>query len=266
MGGDNIEMIDYLRVIWKRKLLIIIVTMVGVVVGIVNVSRVPEMYRANILLRMGKRMAIDPSGSFTLITFDSPATIVSILQSKSYFPEGLSIVPTLDAVPVAGTDLIKITLTGVEREVLERINVAVKKFCDDHSQKTKESLQPYYVAVDQKRRSLRDLSERVSRLEIKLNEFESDEIVNVSAVVSIEKDLWESKSRLGRLQIELMFSDVFIANEKEYLTSIIGSMKISNIPSNKERGIMKAGTLSLVLSILLAFLVTYIEKAKKNER
>ena len=61
---DTVELIDYLRVIWKRKILIIVGTLVCIVAGGVMTLRLPVTYHAEVLMRIGKTVNID-SGSFS---------------------------------------------------------------------------------------------------------------------------------------------------------------------------------------------------------
>ena len=56
MKEDTIDLIDYLKVIRKRKILIIVVTLVSVVVGVIMSLRSSETYRADTLLDIGKKV------------------------------------------------------------------------------------------------------------------------------------------------------------------------------------------------------------------
>mgnify|MGYP003999716749 FL=1 len=53
MDKDEIELIDYLRVIWKQKVFIIVGFLVCVVVTWVVSLRLPDMYRADALVSVG---------------------------------------------------------------------------------------------------------------------------------------------------------------------------------------------------------------------
>jgi uncharacterized protein involved in exopolysaccharide biosynthesis len=54
MKEDTIDLVDYLRVIWKRKGLIIVGTLVCMVAAGVASLMLPEIYRAEALIKIGK--------------------------------------------------------------------------------------------------------------------------------------------------------------------------------------------------------------------
>lgn len=268
MENDNIEIIDYLRIIWKRKLLIIVGTMVGLVVGLVVILRAPELYRAEILLRMGKRIVVLPSGSFSIEPFDSAATIVKDIQAKYYLREERSNRYVLKSEMISGTNLIRITMAGVEKKAMKSFEEIMKIFCDDHSRKTESSLQPLHAVIEKLKVYQRAVLEEVARSETRLNEFESanDNIANVTAIIAVENSLWRKKASLSDIQLRLMFYETSIKNMDEYTTKIIGGMNKMTNHSNKRNYVIKAGGLGLVISILLAFFIEYIGKTRKIER
>ncbi len=73
MEEDTIELVDYLRVIWKRKGLIIVGTLVCMVAGGVVNLRLPEIYRAEALISIGKTLVspYSPPSPFFLPSLDT---------------------------------------------------------------------------------------------------------------------------------------------------------------------------------------------------
>ncbi|MGR3175959.1 MAG: hypothetical protein ACUZ8N_15385 [Candidatus Scalindua sp.] len=268
MEKDNIEIIDYLRIIWKRKILIIVGVLVGMVAGLVMVLRAPELYRAEILLSMGKRIVVLPSGSFLLEPFDTAATIVKVIQAKYYMHKERTNKYVLKSEVISGTNLIRITLAGVDRKAVESFDEVMKNFCDEHSRKTESSLRPLYAAIEKLKVYQRDVLEEVARSEIRLNEFESDNdnIANVTTIIAVENRLWRKKTGLRDIQLRLMFYEAFVKNVDEYRTKIIGDMNKMTNHSNKRSNVIKAGGLGLVISLFLAFFIEYIGRTKKIER
>ncbi len=81
MEEDTIELVDYLRVIWKRKILIIVGTLVCMVAAAVISLRLPEIYRAEALISIGK--TLDPSSSSSsLASIDTPGNLTKSIPAE----------------------------------------------------------------------------------------------------------------------------------------------------------------------------------------
>ncbi len=266
MENDNIEIIDYLRIIWKRKLLIIAGVVVSMVAGLLMVQREQDLYRAEILLSVGGKIVVAPSASsFSLVPFDTSATLVNLIHAK-YLPDEEEFNKySLKAEAVSGTTMIRITIVGAGRKAGEYLNEVSKRFCDDHSRMTEDSIQPLRAAIEQQKVYQREILEEVAGLEIKLKEYETGNIDSV-AVIMAQNGLWERKSSLRDIKSELMFYQAFVKNVGECRTKMIGSMNITTTHPNKRSNVIKAGGLGLVISILLAFFIEYIGRTKKIER
>ncbi len=74
MEEDTIELVDYLRVIWKRKGLIIVGTLVCMVAAGVVSLRLPEIYRVKALISIGKTV-VSPYSPPSPFSLPSPDTL-----------------------------------------------------------------------------------------------------------------------------------------------------------------------------------------------
>jgi len=270
---DDIGLIDYLRIIWKRKLLLIAGTMVGLVAGLVVAHRMPELYRVELLLNMGKKMIALPSGHFDIMPIDSPKTFVDILQAHySLSKERTSKYKyALKFEMVDNTNLNRISTIGpADKETAERFEEIVQKFCVEYSQKTEKSLIPLYEAIETLNVYYREIIEDVARTKEILEKFTSvsdiEIIENVPSVINIERSLWEKRTILKEIQSELLFYESFAKNADEYKTRIVGDMRRSTIRPEKTRMVIKVAGLSFVISLCLVFFIEYIEKLKRIEK
>ena len=75
MEEDAIELIDFCRVIWKRKGIILIVTLTSIVIVGAISFMMSEIYRAEALLSIGARLVSPPSPSPSLAPLDSPKNL-----------------------------------------------------------------------------------------------------------------------------------------------------------------------------------------------
>ena len=133
---DTVELIDYLRVIWKRKILIIVGTLVCIVAGGVMTLRLPVTYHAEVLMRIGKTVNID-SGSFSpsphFVLLDTLENLVKTIPVEYALEDEEALGYDLNVEVVKGTSLIKIVLEGPdERKTKELFNEVVEKLTADH--------------------------------------------------------------------------------------------------------------------------------------
>jgi len=264
---DSIEIIDYLRIIWKRKLFIIIVIMVGVGVGLGMVSKASELYNVDVLLHMGKKMKFTPSGSYTLAKYDSPANILKILQVKFDMRGAHLNNNVIRSQAISGTGLIRVTMEGADKRSVEIFKEIMEEFCNDHCQRTEDSFQPFYAAVERKKAYYKTLLNEVVKSEKWLKEFESAKhTVDVLALIRVESNLQDQQARIRELQDQLMFYKAFNEDVDSYRTKIVGSFNSGVISSSKRGHVIKVVSLSLVISILSAFFIEYIERENKIKR
>jgi len=270
---DDIGLIDYLRIIWKRKLLLIAGTMVGLVAGWAVVHRAPELYRIELILNMGKKLAVLPSGSFGLVAIDSPKTIVDVIQAKySLSKERISKYKyALKFEVIDNTDLYRISTRGpAEKEAAERFEESVREVCDESSQKTELSLLPLYEVIERLHVSQREIIEEMAITKEVLEKLtpvsDIKNLENVSSVINVERALWEIRTILKGIQLELLFYESFARNADEYKTRIVGDMRRTTIRPEKARKIIKVAGLSFVISLCLVFFIEYIETLKRIEK
>ncbi len=78
---DEIELMDYLRVIWKRRYLIIAGTLIcAVAAGVISFS-MPKVYRIDMVVRPGM-LTMDEEGKEIYI--DSPQNIKAIIEARTF--------------------------------------------------------------------------------------------------------------------------------------------------------------------------------------
>ncbi|MFQ6082623.1 MAG: Wzz/FepE/Etk N-terminal domain-containing protein [Candidatus Aminicenantia bacterium] len=84
MAEEEIELIDYFRVIWKRKWIIIIGTLLCIIVaGVVSFILKP-IYEIDAIIQPGKFMVQNQAGNFEEIVLEKPQQIADKVKHKSY--------------------------------------------------------------------------------------------------------------------------------------------------------------------------------------
>ena len=75
MEKDIIDLSDYLRMIMKRKILIIVGTLICTVAAVVINLRTPERYRAKALIKIGQKVDAEIKLPPDHSTVDSPSSV-----------------------------------------------------------------------------------------------------------------------------------------------------------------------------------------------
>ena len=84
MDEDEIELIDYLKIIWKRKWIIIIGTLLCMVIaGVFSFLKDP-VYEIDALIQPGKLFIENPGGNITEFVLEEPQQIADKVNHESY--------------------------------------------------------------------------------------------------------------------------------------------------------------------------------------
>ena len=193
MESDEIELIDYLRVIWKQKVFIIVGFLVCVVVTWVVSLRLPDMYRADALVSVGM-IPGSSSKSSSLVPIDTPANLVKTIPveygSANY---GKDLDYILRVEQANGTTLVSIILEGPNRRKVEEIiKGVVGKLVGDHLEILKRFIRPYKTLIEELeidfKRVQKNLEHREKMLEqINSNININEEMGNINEEMNLEE-------------------------------------------------------------------------------
>jgi len=117
MNGDNDNIRDYFRVIWKKKWLIIVPTFFCMVVAAVLSLTLPRKWKVDCILKPSKFFIQSETGEFKEITVVNPQQISALINNETYDKSiadelGLTLkkFPKLQAKELKGTNLIQVSL------------------------------------------------------------------------------------------------------------------------------------------------------------
>ncbi len=268
MEEDTIELVGYLRVIWKRKRLILVGTLVCIIaVGVISL-RLPEIYRAEVLISIGKKLSsVFPSSS--VAAFDTPKNLTkSIPAEYGLNDDEEALKYPLKAEEVRGTPLIKVIQEGPDRKKVEEfLKGVVNRLIDDHLRKTETSLQPYRVFIGKLETDIKMIQKDIAQLEVQLEKMNIEKTDPV-AVAMIQNNLWQRGTNLRDTQQDLLFHRSIVDRLKKYQTKMVGGVKTPHSPvrPNKERNVMIASVVGLMMSLFLAFFIEYVGKVRESEK
>ena len=265
MEKDAIELVDYLRVIWKRKRLIIVGTLVCMVAAAVISLRLPETYRADALINIGKVVAsLSPTLSPSLARFDTPENLTKSIPAEYGLNGEEALKYPLKVEVVRGTSLIKLTQEGPDRRRAEELlKGVVNRLIDDHLRKSESSVKPYRILIGKLETDIKVIKKDMVESEAKLKKMNTEKTDPV-AVAMVQNNFWQRKANLRDIQQKLLLHRTFVDNLKEYKTRLIGGIKKTTVKPKKKLNVLIAGVVGLMISLFLAIFIEYLGKVKER--
>jgi len=144
MEESPVELFDYLRVIWKRKILIMVVSLVGIGVGVAVMqsrSKSPPVtsYRADVVIKIGQKLILTQrSGVSSQVEFiEDPADLERIIPRKYGFKANNPLGYHLEVKKIGNLSMLDLTMKGPDRGVegvlKEIIDLLILPFLTSHS-------------------------------------------------------------------------------------------------------------------------------------
>lgn len=274
MEGNNIEIIDCMKIIWKRKILIIVCVLVGMVAGFKMNSRKQVSYRVESLMSIGNKIVVSGKrkcGSASIVPdisfvpIEEPKTMVESIPVEYYkliekYSGGKVNVET-----VHGTELIRITVeASTKKETEGLINGILEQLIASHSVIADASLLRLQainaIRLKQKETAIGE----AARLKRMLAEIKLDGN-NEALLVLVSKDLSGQQLRVEILQDELALYEIIGSSLEQNKTKVIGNSDVTTIYIKGDY-VKKAGGLGLVISLLLAFFMEYTVRINNKKR
>ncbi len=187
--AEEINLMDYLNVIWKRKWLIIIPTfLLMVFIGVISFL-LPPQWEVDAIIVPSKFLIQDESGRFEEVLIVEPRQIAGQINQKSYdylIAAELSIAiekfPELKAENIRDTKLVQVSLKENDVEKGKRIlNSLFNHLKNDLNRKIDVELNAIDTqissienAIKQNRISIRDLENRIELKKLQIKDKEND--------------------------------------------------------------------------------------------
>jgi len=209
---DEIELMDYLNVIWKKKWLIILPTLFCVViVGIIS-FRLPHIWEVDAIIQPSKFFVQNEAGTFSEVVVVSPKQIAGQISQQSYSPLiaaelnlDIRVFPTLKAENLRDTNLVRVSVREKDTEKAKLILSSLfNHLKTDMDRKIDVEIKGIDTRIETQENSIKqnELTIKDKLNEIKLKEIEknmkSQEILSAVNKVKISED--RGKSILNELK------------------------------------------------------------------
>ena len=218
MEKDIMDLSDYLRMIMKRKILIIVGTLICTVAAVVINLRTPERYRAKALIKIGKKIDAEITLPPNYSKVDSPPSVRKYISAmyelnEESFKYDLR-VEKVDGnqvgASVEGADM------GRAKEILEGI---VNRLSDDHFRKTKDSFQRHKTHYKRQKESMKPA---IEALKEDLKEIQDEKAFIEKEVAFIEKEVEKLQTVKAKLNFRAMVKQIsVIENLRIHMVSLV---------------------------------------------
>jgi len=281
MEEDTAILINYLRIIWKQKILIIVGALVCMAAaGVVSIwtvrppAPVPELpleiYHAEAMVRIGRKLGPFPTRSYPRI--DDTQNLIEVIPVENDLNVG---------VKMATPDIIMVSLEGIDKgKVKGLLEGVVNRVLADHLIKQENSAQPYRDAIEKMEAESKKLQEYISKQDAKLTEIytEENDIVATALVVIAQNETFQLKGKLVRAHDAILLQRTTVSALKNCSTKMIGGVEITKTPPpppppplpqngrSKLAVIIMGGLVGMTLSIFLAFLMESLNDARRKEK
>ena len=304
MEDNTVELFDYLRVVWKRKKLIIVVTLVclgiGVGVEVINSkSKLPPVttYQSKVVIKIGQKLVFSPSKNSPGVSgrveyIDTPVSLVVTLPFKYGFKDRETLGYNLDVQKIGATSMLNLTLSGpdigVERVLREIVNMLI----DEHRGKTETSHVAFASFIRKLEADVNMILENITVAEESIKEIKRrggahlENMVATEAemkdeksgggqsafmnmlylkTIDLERELRESRNDLRNAQWQLIQYQASFGDRKEYNTEIIGKIRNTSV-TQREKNAKHTIIIAGVAGLMASlFIVFFMEYVEESK-
>ena len=229
--SEEVDLIEYLKVIYKHKLMIVIGTIVAAIVAGAVSLRKPDLYEstASFLPATGSEIIVGTQTGFTVSTEDKNKDILLVLLESRRIAEKIirrlnlitvwdkeDLEETIDALRDSSKiseqrGLVRITVTDKDPELAAQIANTYMECLREMKDEISISRVKQSLLFIEKR--LEETKKTLTQAELNLRDFEAEH-----KMVSLDKQIEAAVEDASRLQTEIIMAEVKLKEMQSYLT------------------------------------------------
>lgn len=283
----EVELIDYLRVVWKRKVLIILMTIFSIFAVAVPNLLLPSVYETSLDLEVGKCCNIERTiGRLYSEIIEEPEAISFYIQNypflarvskklnSSLLPHQLKEmvkirieerkIPLPYLQPVSQ---VNITVKGKSpEEVMKVINCIAEVIIQEHRRKFDELMKANQEYETNLKDNIADITQEIQEIKKTLAYLNKRHPVDAPAVIVLQSELVSRERILQDLNRELhtVQSAIIMSTNTKLKNPPIEPK--SPIKSNMLLNVIIAAVVGLMVALCLAFFLEYLQKVSESDR
>lgn len=287
---EEIELIDYLRVIWKRRWFIIGGTIASMLAGLTVSLLLPKMYETTLGLKIGEiwgQKGGEEKREIIALSIDDPYRVAEIINSESFlnkvrektsFPktaykmkkEKIVVANTIEGgaqlsgkVPL----LVNITARANNPEkAVELASTAADLAIKEHTTRFDQMMGKNYAYEKELEGQIQTNQEKINEMDLTVKKYRSNPQVNAPAVILLQAQLEQKQVQLLGFIRELR--DVRLSNVRSENTRIVFPpiLPKDHVNPKTTLNLLIAGILGLFSSLMLAFFLEYLEQVRLRKK
>ncbi len=280
MPEEEVELIDYLRVIWKRRWLIVGGTLICMLAALVVSLLLPKVYETSLNLQIG-RVWEKP--------IESPYRVTEIINSEPFLDKvrkkmGLDqtahemktgkvvVAESIEGGKISdqGNPILVSILTKARtpEKTVELVQTVADLVIQEHKPRFDELISEYVRYEKELKDQIQVIQKEIDELDVILKRQRTNPKVNAPAVILLQAQLEQKQSQLLEFVRELR--DVRMNNTSRARTEKTQVILPPVLPEDhvtpKTRlNVLIAGIFGLISVLMLAFFLEYLERVKRRE-
>ena len=280
---EEVELIDYLRVIWKWKWQIVLGTFACILAAGVISWILPPSYQTELILKIGQVGMVDVRGELQEIMVEDANNVKARLTSESFIlsiieknqlelePKDLKAKAEVVSKEVRGgeTNLVRFSIRARSpEEVVSLINSIAEGIIARHRKKFNEAMKINFLRQEELKEQIASIEEGIRELRESISHIQKSPRVDAPAVILLQANLAGKEMSLSGLKG--MYRKVQLAN-----SPISSENTEVSDPTIKPRGPVSpkkllnmtvAAVVGLMAAMMLAFFLEYLQKVKEGEK
>jgi uncharacterized protein involved in exopolysaccharide biosynthesis len=243
MEDEEIELMDIINVLWKRKLLVIIGTLICMfIVGVISFLLKP-VYEISTLIQPGKMLIEDASGRYEEVSIEKPSQVAKRISEKTYdniiafeLKIPLKELPEIEAEEVKDTYLVRAWVKNHDiQRGKEVLNSLIKNLRKDIDEKVDAELKMIDAQIANLENKIKSLEISIQTKEIEKDRLNKD-ILSTKNKIKISEDRIKTlldemkvvKERMDRLEEEQRKALKEGTDDRSAISMLLYSNEIQN--------------------------------------
>lgn len=254
---EGIELMDILRVFWKRRFLIIIGVFICTIAAGITSFIIKPVYEISALVRPGKIVYQDQSGRFEEISIQSPEELANNISEETYnslvardLKIPLKELPKIEAEKIKDTFLVRIftedhdiergkgvlnsVIKFLRKDIDEKVD-AEMKMIDSRIEIKENEIKSLNISIEEKRNEIKEIELQIQSKEIQKTTLKGEIETTKNKIKICEERMKEIlnemkvvKERTDRLEEEMRKALREVTDDKSAIPMLLYSNEIQN--------------------------------------
>jgi hypothetical protein len=256
---DTIDLSDCLSVIWKRKILIIVGSLVCMIFVVVMGLRDPVVHRAESTIRIGT--IVNTSG--VRVPIKEPEDLVRIIPVDYAFEDEEASGYSLGAEVVPGALFIHVAMSGPNiGKVKELLRKVSEKIVKDQNSVTETTIQFYMDSIERSTKSMKKAMEINEKTNAESGVNKTDPFLLELTI----QNILDKREAMMFVRDEVFRNRLIVDDLKRNKTRQVGGIREVVVRKSKISKILIAGFAGLAMSIFLAFIIEFLGNVIEKEK